>query len=79
MILAFSFFAGFGLIYLWANIGFLGTSRTHIYGKWAKKGANVISYFLMTSDPWYLDQYFSGIYTYRLIGHRPIEMILWAY
>ena len=49
MILAFSSFAGFGLVSLLANKGFLETSRTAEHGKWAKKEANVISYFLMTS------------------------------
>ena len=52
MSLAFWSFAGFRPVSLWANICFLGTSRTEqvVYGKWAKKEANVISYVLMTSE-----------------------------
>ena len=38
MILALSSFAGFGLVSLWTNIGFLGTSRTSSIWKVGKEG-----------------------------------------
>ena len=54
MILAFSSFAGFELFSLWDNIGLYFDSwepaEEVVYGKWAKKEANSISYFLMTSE-----------------------------
>ena len=54
MILAFSSFAGFGHVSLRAHIGLyfdsLDPAKQALYGKWAKKEANLISYFLMTSE-----------------------------
>ena len=56
MILALYSFAGFGLISLRAHIGLyldsLEPAEQVVYGKLAKKEANKISYFLMTSE-WY--------------------------
>ena len=53
MNLAFSSFAGFGLVFLGVHIGLYihsWESEQVVYGKWTKKEANVISYVLMTSE-----------------------------
>ena len=54
MNLAFSSFAGFGLVSLRVHIGLYFHSweseEQVVYGKWTKKEENVISYFFMTSE-----------------------------
>ena len=54
MILAFSSFASFGQASLRAHIGLyfdsLEPAEQLLDGKWTKKEANVISYFLMASE-----------------------------
>ena len=53
MVLAFSSFAGFGLVSLRAHVSLffdsLEPAEQVVYGKWAKKEARVVSYFFMTS------------------------------
>ena len=51
--LAFSSFAGFGLVSRWVHIGLYfhsWESEQVVYGKWTKKEADVISYFLMINE-----------------------------